>query len=52
MMDCLNFLIILIYSGGQEGINKIQHMIDQDPKKHMYEIDSPYHILNRWNTHR
>ncbi len=27
-------------------------MIEDDPKKHMYDVDSAYHILNRWNTHR
>lgn len=27
-------------------------MLDSDPKKHMYDIDSHYHMLNRWNTHR
>ena len=26
-------------------------MLENDPKKHMYDIDSPYHILNRFNTH-
>ena len=25
-------------------------MIESDPKKYMYDIDSPYHILNRFNT--
>ena len=40
----------IIYSGGQEGIAKVKQMLDDDPKKHMYDIDSHYHILNRWNT--
>ena len=24
-------------------------MIEEDPKKHMYESDSPYHIVNKCN---
>ena len=26
-------------------------MIEDDPKRHMYDIESPYHVLNRFNTH-
>jgi len=25
-------------------------MIDQDPKQHMFNSDSPYHILNKYNA--
>ncbi len=32
-------------------MEKVKDMIENDPKKHMYDIDSPYHILNRLNTH-
>jgi len=39
-----------LYSGGIEGIEKVSAMIESDPKKYMYDIDSPYHILNRFNT--
>lgn len=42
----------ILCSGGQEGIARVKKMLDSDPKKHMYDIDSRYHILNRWNTQR
>ncbi len=35
--------------GGQKSIERIQEMIDSDPKKHMFSTDSKYHILNRPN---
>lgn len=38
--------------GGSEGIRHVKGMIESDPKRHMYSVTSPYHILNRWNTHR
>ena len=37
-------------SGGTEGIKKIDLMIKDDPKQHMYNEESPYHIVNRYNT--
>ncbi|CDW89741.1 UNKNOWN [Stylonychia lemnae] len=33
--------------GGQDGIQRIDKMINDDPKKHMHNIESNYHILNR-----
>jgi ankyrin repeat protein len=33
-------------------IQKIQKMIDEDPKRHMYNIDSVNHILNRKNAQK
>ena len=30
----------------------MRKMIEEDPKRHMFAMSSPYHILNRWNTHR
>eukprot|EP00347_Sterkiella_histriomuscorum_P005682 403355666 len=38
--------------GGSEVIQKIEKMIIEDPKKHMYNIDSQHYILNRKNAQK
>lgn len=38
------------YSGGDRGLDRIKHMIDDNPKKHMYEVNNPKHLLNCPNS--
>jgi hypothetical protein len=41
-----------INRGGEFGISKIKEMIEKDPRKHMFSMDSKYYILNNRNAEK
>jgi hypothetical protein len=36
--------------GGDEGLRRIKYLLDNNPKKHMYEVTSENHMVNKANS--
>lgn len=41
----------MIYSGGDKGLEKVKQMVENNPKKHMYDISNSNHLLNFPNSY-